>query len=187
LTVFGGIEAGGSKWECAVGTGPDDLRTAETIPTTTLSETIGRAVEFFEREVPVDAVGLGSFGPIDRRRGYITTTPKPGWRETDVAGELHRRLGVPVAFDTDVNAAARSSAASCCTASRIRSSATSASRTTARRTRSRARARSTATAGRDWPPDRLWRHATAGRRTSWTTRRRGRLSSSETIRTCRPD
>jgi fructokinase len=119
LTVFGGIEAGGSKWECAVGTGPDDLRTAETIPTTTLSETIGRAVEFFEREVPVDAVGLGSFGPIDRRRGYITTTPKPGWRETDVAGELHRRLGVPVAFDTDVNAAARSSAASCCTASRI--------------------------------------------------------------------
>jgi len=106
LTVFGGIEAGGSKWKCAVGTGPDDLRAAATIPTTSPSETIGRAVEFFEREVRVDAVGLGSFGPIDRRRGYITTTPKPGWRETDVAGEIHRRLGVPVAFDTDVNAAA---------------------------------------------------------------------------------
>jgi fructokinase len=36
----------------------------------------------------------------------ITTTPKPGWAHTDVAGEIGRRLGVTAAFDTDVNAAA---------------------------------------------------------------------------------
>jgi fructokinase len=111
LKVFGGIETGGSKWECAIGTGPDDLRAAETLPTTTPVETIGRAVAFFEREGPVAAIGIGSFGPVDRKLsspgwGHITTTPKPGWAHTDVGQEVHRRLSVPVAFDTDVNAAA---------------------------------------------------------------------------------
>ena len=111
MTVFGGIETGGSKWECAVGTGPDDLTATETIPTKSPDETLGRAAAFFEREGPVDAIGIGSFGPIDQDRssptwGYITTTPKPGWADTDVGQQLGRRLGVPIAFDTDVNAAA---------------------------------------------------------------------------------
>lgn len=106
MTVFGGIEAGGSKWNCAVGTGPDDLRAVSTIATATPAETIGEAVGFFDREGPVDAIGIGSFGPVDLARGVITTTPKPGWAHTDVSGEIGRRLGVPVAFDTDVNAAA---------------------------------------------------------------------------------
>ena len=111
MTRFGGIETGGSKWECAVGTGPEDLAATETIPTTTPAETIGRAVAFFERAGPVDAIGIGSFGPLDANPasptwGHVTTTPKPGWAHTDVGQEIRRRLGVPVAFDTDVNAAA---------------------------------------------------------------------------------
>lgn len=109
--MYGGIEAGGSKWECAVGTGPDDLRANATLPTTTPADTIERAVAFFEREGPVDAIGIGSFGPLDRDPasptwGSITTTPKPGWAQTDVGREIRRRLEIPVAFDTDVNAAA---------------------------------------------------------------------------------
>ena len=109
--VLGGIEAGGTKWVCAVGTGPDDLRAETTFPTTTPGGTIGEAVAFLEREGPVDAVGIGSFGPVDLRPssptwGFVTTTPKPGWANTDLAGEVGRRLGVPVGFDTDVNAAA---------------------------------------------------------------------------------
>jgi fructokinase len=111
VSVYGGIECGGSKWECAIGTGPDDIRAAERIPTTTPEETIGRAVAFFEREGPVDAVGIGSFGPLDRKPGsptwgHVTTTPKPGWAHTDIGQEIRRRLSLPVAFDTDVNAAA---------------------------------------------------------------------------------
>jgi fructokinase len=111
LTVYGGIEAGGSKWECAIGTGRDDVRATATLPTTTPAETIDRTVAFFEREGPVDAIGIGSFGPIDGNPasptwGYITTTPKPGWAQTDVGQAIRRRLSVPVAFDTDVNAAA---------------------------------------------------------------------------------
>ncbi|HEX6014272.1 MAG TPA: ROK family protein, partial [Geminicoccaceae bacterium] len=100
-----------TKWECAIGTGPDDLRATATIPTTTPEETIGRVVAFFEREGPIAAIGIGSFGPVDRNPGsatwgHITSTPKPGWAYTDVGGEIARRLSVPVAFDTDVNAAA---------------------------------------------------------------------------------
>jgi fructokinase len=111
VIAFGGIEAGGSKWECAIGTGPADLRATETVPTTTPDETIARVVAFFEREGPVEAIGIGSFGPVDSNLssptwGHITTTPKPGWARTDVAQEIRRRLSVPVAFDTDVNAAA---------------------------------------------------------------------------------
>ena len=111
MSVYGGIETGGSKWECAIGTGPEDLRATATIPSTTPEETIGRAVEFFEREGPVDALGIGSFGPVDQKPtsptwGHITTTPKPGWANTDVGQEIRRRLAVAVAFDTDVNAAA---------------------------------------------------------------------------------
>jgi len=107
----GAIEAGGTKWLCAVGTVPDDLVATETIPTTTPHETIGRALAFFRCQGPIGAVGIGCFGPVDLRPGSpawgsITTTPKPGWTDTDVAGVVGVELGVPVAFDTDVNAAA---------------------------------------------------------------------------------
>lgn len=107
--IYGAIEAGGTKWVCGFGTGPDDLTTIQ-IPTTTPAETIGAALHFFTgRELA--AIGIGSFGPVNLDRasphyGYITSTPKPGWRHTDVAGEFQRALRIPVGFDTDVNAAA---------------------------------------------------------------------------------
>jgi len=111
--VYGGIEAGGTKFNCAVGTGPADLRATQ-FPTTTPAETIGRAIAFFKECAARDrlaAIGIGSFGPVDPNPasvtfGYITTTPKPGWTHTDFAGVIRRALGVPVGFDTDVNAAA---------------------------------------------------------------------------------
>ena len=111
MSLYGGIETGGTTWKCAIGTGPDDLRAETGFPTTTPDETIGRAAAFFESSEPVAALGIGSFGPVDLRAGsptwgQVTTTPKPGWANADVAGPLGRRLGVPVAFDTDVNAAA---------------------------------------------------------------------------------
>ena len=111
MSAYGGIETGGSKWQCAVGSAPDDLRANETLPTTTPKETIDRVVAFFEREGPVEAIGIGSFGPLDGKVSsptwvHITTTPKPGWAHADVGQEIQRRLSVPVVFDTDVNAAA---------------------------------------------------------------------------------
>jgi len=110
--LFGGVEAGGTKWVCAKGTGPGDLTEVEVIPTTTPPETLGRVVEFFKRDsVRVAAIGVGSFGPVDVRVGsetfgWITKTAKPGWSNTNVVGALVEELDIPVAFDTDVNAAA---------------------------------------------------------------------------------
>jgi fructokinase len=104
--AYGGVEAGGTKWVCAIGSRPDDLHALEVIPTTTPAETLARAAAFFTQNGGVSAVGVGSFGPIDQRAGRITTTPKPGWADTDVVSALHDALDVPIAFDTDVNAAA---------------------------------------------------------------------------------
>jgi fructokinase len=109
--TFGGIEAGGTKWVCGIGDGAAAVLETETFPTTTPEETISRAAQFFRRNGLVDALGVGSFGPIDVRRasptwGHITTTPKPGWASTDLVTPLRATLHIPVAFDTDVNAAA---------------------------------------------------------------------------------
>jgi fructokinase len=112
MTLVGGIEAGGTKFVCAVGTGASDLRATARIPTTTPEETLARCVAFFqEQPEPVAAIGIACFGPIDLRPtsptyGHITTTPKVAWRNVDIRGSVARALGVPVAFDTDVNGAA---------------------------------------------------------------------------------
>jgi fructokinase len=109
--LFGAIEAGGSKFVCGVGTGPDDL-TVTQIPTTTPEATMRETICFFRKSRErIRAVGIGSFGPIDLHPesptfGHITSTPKPGWRNYDIAGMIGRKMGVPVGIDTDVNAAA---------------------------------------------------------------------------------
>ena len=113
-TYVGGIEAGGTKFVCAVGTGPDDVRAETRFPTTTPEETIGRAVAFFREQEAIHgrpaAIGIASFGPLDPNPasptfGYITSTPKPRWANVDLAGAIRSALGVPVGFDTDVNIA----------------------------------------------------------------------------------
>ena len=114
MPLLGGIEAGGTKFVCAVGTGPSDLRAEARFPTATPEETIAQALAFFQEQAkhePLAAVGIASFGPIDpdpasATFGYVTTTPKPDWAHTDFAGAIRRALGVPVGFDTDVNVAA---------------------------------------------------------------------------------
>jgi fructokinase len=114
MNYYGAIEAGGTKFVCMVGSGPNDIRAEVRFPTTSPEETIGRAVDFFKqqaREAHLAAIGIGSFGPVDLDLasptfGYITTTPKPGWANTNFVGRLRDALDVPIAFDTDVNAAA---------------------------------------------------------------------------------
>ncbi|MHB0859390.1 MAG: ROK family protein [Anaerolineae bacterium] len=114
MALYGGIEGGGTKFVCAVGTGPHDIRAEVRFPTSTPEETIARAVAFFTEQQcrePLTAIGIASFGPIDpdpasKTFGFITTTPKPGWAHTDFAGAIETALGVPVGFDTDVNVAA---------------------------------------------------------------------------------
>jgi len=111
MKLYGGIEAGGTKFRCAVATSPNSAPVAKLeVPTTTPDETLGKVIGFF-KEHDLKALGIASFGPIDLRResptyGYITDTPKEVWRNTDLAGLFERTFGVPTAFDTDVNASA---------------------------------------------------------------------------------
>ena len=113
--LYGGVEAGGTKFVCAVGTGPGDIREQIRIPTTTPESTLRLMLNFFgaaeTRLGKLAAVGLASFGPVDLQPvsptyGFITSTPKPGWANVDIVGATRDALGVPVGFDTDVNAAA---------------------------------------------------------------------------------
>jgi fructokinase len=114
--LIGSVEAGGTKMVCAVGTGPDDIRDEVRFPTTTPAQTLSQVVEHFRswqgrHGTPLAAIGYGTFGPCDPDPasptfGWITATPKPGWSNTDVVGPLRAAFGVPVGFDTDVNAAA---------------------------------------------------------------------------------
>ena len=111
--LYGGIEAGGTKFVCVVAHGPDHILEEVRFPTTTPEETVGRTIEFFRpfsASGQVNAIGVGSFGPLDvdpgsPRYGFITSTPKPGWMNADLLGMLQRGLNVPIALDTDVNAA----------------------------------------------------------------------------------
>lgn len=109
--MLAGIEAGGTKFVLAVGPSPDRIIARHTIPTRTPAETLAEAAEWLAGRGGVRALGIGSFGPVelDRRSpkwGFITNTPKPGWADCDIAGWMGQTLGVPVGFDTDVNAAA---------------------------------------------------------------------------------
>lgn len=112
MTLIGGIEAGGTKFVCAVGTGPQDIHDSVRFATTTPAETIAQAIAFFRRQKqPVAAIGIGSFGPVDLTLnsptfGYVTSTPKPGWANVNLLGQIQQAIPVPIAFDTDVNAAA---------------------------------------------------------------------------------
>jgi fructokinase len=121
--ILGAIEAGGTKFVCGLfdadrsDYAKPTLVDKKSIPTTSPKETLAASAEFFTMAAAskgigeLDGIGIGCFGPVDLRVssptwGYITATPKSGWRNTEVASFFRDRLGVPVAFDTDVNAAA---------------------------------------------------------------------------------
>ncbi|MGO4372226.1 ROK family protein [Paenibacillus sp. MCAF20] len=107
---IGAIEAGGTKFICGVGNERGDIFEKISFRTTSPEETLGQAVDFFQSR-QVEAIGIGSFGPINLQQnspkyGFITTTPKLGWSDCNVIGMLSHHFKVPFGWDTDVNAAA---------------------------------------------------------------------------------
>jgi fructokinase len=112
--LYGGIEAGGTKFVCAVADDSDQFIAETTIPTTTPAETFKNVIGFFQPHVTfgrLKTIGLGAFGPLDldpasATYGHIQTTTKAGWSHVDITGSLERGMGVKVPVETDVNAAA---------------------------------------------------------------------------------
>lgn len=119
MSLYAGIEAGGTKFVCAVASDFDTILKEERFPTTTPEETLPRALDFFRRAEEelkdqygsITSMGIAAFGPVNvdsssPRYGWITSTPKPGWKDTDIRGYFVREMNIPVGFDTDVNGAA---------------------------------------------------------------------------------
>lgn len=119
MTLYGGIEAGGTKFVCAIGDEAGNLQSEKVVKTTVPAETLSEVIAFFKEahsKTPLSAIGIGSFGPIETTKsspkyGYILQTPKKAWINCDFAGSMTRALNLPVGFDTDVNAAALGEAA----------------------------------------------------------------------------
>jgi fructokinase len=111
---YGAVEGGGTKFVCAVGTGPERILARTRIETTTPEATLGKVCDFLAREAgegPLAAVGVACFGPLELDPGApdfgaLLATPKPGWSGAPIGGTIRERLGVPVVVDTDVNGAA---------------------------------------------------------------------------------
>ncbi|MCC6498718.1 MAG: ROK family protein [Anaerolineales bacterium] len=115
VKLFGGIEGGGTKFNCIVGTSPNDIRREARFPTTTPNETLDEAIRFFQQAEAdfgnLAALGIACFGPLDVTPasptfGFILPTTKPHWSNFNVLGKLKSAFDIPIALDTDVNGAA---------------------------------------------------------------------------------
>jgi fructokinase len=118
--MFGAIEAGGTKFVCAVGSAAQGSARTATIPTRDPDATFADVAAFFTQAVadlgPIEALGIGSFGPLDvdprsPTYGTILATPKPHWEGANLLARARAFLDVPMGLDTDVNAAALAEAA----------------------------------------------------------------------------
>jgi len=112
---FGAVEAGGTKFICAIGDERGNIITQERFPTTDPISTLAALHTFLRdqggKQRPLTGIGVACFGPVELDRssphyGFIGQTPKVGWSNTDIAGSLARVFQIPIGFDTDTNAAA---------------------------------------------------------------------------------
>ncbi|MDY6352653.1 MAG: ROK family protein [Lachnospiraceae bacterium] len=104
---IGALEAGGTKMVCAIGDESGRIREQKSFPTIDPETTLPELLAYF-KDKEIEALGIACFGPVDLDKdsssyGYITTTPKRAWADTDIVGYFSRGLGVKVGFDTDVN------------------------------------------------------------------------------------
>lgn len=108
---LGGIDAGGTTFKLMIGTGPDLIEDEHRVPTTRPAETLAAVAAWFAARGPIDAIGIGSFGPVVSDRssadhGRLLITPKPGWSHVDLVTPLRDALNVPITLESDVVAAA---------------------------------------------------------------------------------
>ena len=116
MTWFGGIEAGGTKFNCIIAQDPENILAEISIKTDTPDKTIPEVIHFFKQaekkhSITLAAMGIACFGPVnldlnDPLFGSITSTPKVKWQNTPLVSLLKTYFDLPFGFDTDVNGAA---------------------------------------------------------------------------------
>jgi fructokinase len=107
---FGAIEAGGTKFVCAVGNEKGEIISRTVFPTQDPETTLGNVYSYFSNYT-LTSMGVGCFGPIELNKdrnnfGQILNTPKQLWKNFNIYQALSSHFSVPVFVDTDVNAAA---------------------------------------------------------------------------------
>lgn len=107
---IGALEAGGTKMVCAIGNESGEISDRISLPTETPESTMPNIIKYF-KENKIEALGIGSFGPVNLDKssptyGYITTTPKLAWANYNLLGNIKEALNIPIGFDTDVNSSA---------------------------------------------------------------------------------
>ena len=103
---LGAIEAGGTKFVCGIADEKGNILERVSFPTETPEITLQKVYDFFKNK-GVEAIGVGSFGPIDpnpnsETYGYITKTPKKYWSYFMLIGELQKNFNIPLVVDTAV-------------------------------------------------------------------------------------
>lgn len=111
LNLYGSLEAGGTKFICAVGDETFNIVEKIQFPTATPDETVQQVIGFFKKFDNLVSLAVGSFGPVDidvhsKTYGYVLDTPKPNWSNVDLIGPIKQALNIPVYFTTDVNSSA---------------------------------------------------------------------------------
>jgi fructokinase len=110
-----GIELGGTWCRCVGGSGPEDIRVEEDVPTRDPQSTLAALAQVLQRwqadGAQITALGLASFGPLELRTdspgyGRLGATPKAGWPGVDLLGFFAARFAVPIGLTTDVIGAA---------------------------------------------------------------------------------
>ena len=113
-TLVAGIETGGTKIIARIVEADSGNAIAEDKWATAGADQAAEELSQFltsPHAAGLAAVGMAAFGPLvvdpsSPDCGMVLPTPKPGWTGANIRRALQERLGIPVAVDTDVNAAA---------------------------------------------------------------------------------
>ena len=111
MSLACGIDVGGTKIAGGVvdetGTILEELRVespATDVPA--IEAAIEKLVTELRTRHPIEAVGVGAAGYIDKARAVVLFAPNLAWRDLDLKADLERALDLPVVVENDANAAA---------------------------------------------------------------------------------
>jgi len=111
MTLACGIDVGGTKIAGGVvaedGTILEELRVeSPAADAEAMEAAIAGLVAQLASRHPIEAVGVGAAGYIDKDRAVVLFAPNLAWRNVDLRADLEKRVSLPVVIENDANAAA---------------------------------------------------------------------------------
>lgn len=112
-----GVDLGGTKISTAISTIEGNILANVVLPTKAEEgevAVLGRIVQSIDEVIvgsstsidEVEAIGIGSPGPLDAKKGIIITTPNLPFKDYNLVQPLKEKYNIPVYLDNDANAAA---------------------------------------------------------------------------------